>query len=304
MSEAIVSTSGVSFPDETLQIVMAFDDGYWAPTYAAMRSICLTSPTPRQLCFHLLHRPLTEEHRASIESIGTEYGASINFINLDDYDVLTSKIEKFPRVTARRLNIIVYARLFLGELLDPAIQRVLYLDSDIFVRSDLAPLYFMDMQGQAIAAALQPDRIHCIAGRDLRARNAFSMAEPYFNAGVMLIDMAQYRAMDFGAVLREGLPESELAMFYYDQDIINFCFRRRFLEIDMRWNLQNPETAHEILNPAILHYSADNKPWLLWSDVAFKRTYRHMMTNAHFNKYRGERVAKTLRKLFRLPQAS
>lgn len=304
MSDAALPTSGVSFPEETLEIVMAFDDGYWAPTYAAMRSICLTSPTPRQLRFHLLHRPLSKDHQAAIESIATEYGAVLNFIKLDDYDILTSRIEKFPRVTARRLNIIVYARLFLGELLDPAIQKVLYLDSDIFVRSDLAPLYFMDMQGRAIAAALQPDRHHCIAGRDLRTRNAFSMAEPYFNAGVMLIDMAQYRTMDFAAALQAGLPPSELAMFYYDQDIINFCFRHRFLEIDLRWNLQNPETAHEILNPAILHYSDIKKPWLLWSDVAFKRTYRHLMTNAHFNKYRGERVAKRLKRLLRLPQAS
>jgi lipopolysaccharide biosynthesis glycosyltransferase len=176
---------------------------------------------------------------------------------------------------------------------------VLYLDSDVFVRSPIESLFTLDMEGKAIAAALQPDRMHCIAGKDLRARHAFSMAEPYFNSGVMLIDMAQYRGVDFAGVLQAGLPASEIDMFYYDQDIINFVFKGRFLELDSRWNLQNPEPAHEILNPHILHYSADPKPWFVWSRVAFKRTYRHLMTNDYFYLYRRERMVGMLKRWLR-----
>jgi lipopolysaccharide biosynthesis glycosyltransferase len=177
---------------------------------------------------------------------------------------------------------------------------VLYLDSDLFVRSALDPLYFMDMGGHAIAAVLQPDRMHVIAGRDLAARRAFSMAEPYFNAGVMLIDMAQYRDMDFAAELASRLEPAELAMFYYDQDMINFCFRGRILELEPRWNLQNAMPAHEVFNPAIVHYSANPKPWFAWSRVAFKRTYRHLMTNAYYYRYRRERMIRLAKRWLRL----
>lgn len=282
-----------------IEIAMAFDDAFWAPTYATMRSICLTTQQPQQLRFHLLHRTLTPEHQDAIAGIARDYGATLNFIDIDALKILDQRIAAFPRIKLRRLNPIVYARLFLADLLDPAIERVLYLDSDLFVRSALDPLYRMDMAGHAIAAVLQPDRMHVIAGKDLRARNAFSMAEPYFNAGVMLIDMAQYRQMDFAAELAR-LPASELAQFYYDQDMINFCFRGRILELDMRWNLQNPEPSHEVLNPSIVHYSANPKPWFAWSRVAFKRTYRHLMTNAYFYQYRRERLVRLVRRRFGL----
>jgi len=281
----------------TIEIAMAFDDAFWAPTYATMRSICLTTHTPQNVRFHLLHRTLTPQHRDAIESIGRDYGAQLVFIDIDVLRILEERIAAFPRITLRRLNPIVYARLFLGDLLDASVERVLYLDSDLFVRSALDPLYEMDMVGHAIAAALQPDRMHVIAGKDLRARTAFSMAEPYFNAGVMLIDMAQYRAMDFAGELASRLTAAELAKFYYDQDMINFCFKGRIFKLDYRWNLQNPEPAHEILDPHILHYSANPKPWFVWSRVAFKRTYRHLMTNAHFYQYRRERMMRRLKRL-------
>ena len=285
---------------DTIEIALTFDDGFWAPCYATMRSICLTTHHPERLRFHLLHQQLTPLHREVLQSIHRDYGARLNFIDLDAANVLNERIAGFPRLRLRRFSKVIYARLFLADLLDPQIERVLYLDCDIFVRTALDPLFFMDMEGHAIAAALQPDRMHVIAGRDLRARNALSMADPYFNSGVMLIDMRQYRQVDFVAELSSRLPAEELARFYYDQDMINFCFKGRILELDARWNLQNAEPAHEVLNPAIVHYSANPKPWFFWSRVAFKRTYRHLMTNAHYYRFRRERMWRTLRKTLRL----
>ncbi len=284
----------------TVEIALTFDDGFWAPCYATMRSICLTTHHPERLRFHLLHQQLTPAHRAALESIERDYGARLNFIDLDAGNVLGERIAGFPRLRLRRFSKVIFARLFLADLIDPSIERILYLDCDVFVRTALDPLFFMDMQGHAIAAVLQPDRMHCIAGTDLTGRNAFSMADPYFNSGVMLIDMAQYRQVDFVATLERGLSAAELAMFYYDQDMINFCFRGRILELDARWNLQNAVPAHEAFNPAIVHYSANPKPWFLWSRVAFKRTYRHLMTNAYFYQYRRERVVRLIRRGLRL----
>ena len=284
----------------TIEIALTFDDNFWAPAYATMRSVCISTRHPERLRFHLLHMALTPEHRAALETIGRDYGARLVFIDLEHSGVLRDRIAHFPRIRARRLNPIVYARLFLGELLAPEIDRVLFLDCDIFVRSALDPLFTMDMEGHAIAAVLQPDRLHCITGTDLRSRSTFSMAEPYFNAGVMLIDLTQYRAMDFAGMLTSTLTPDELAMFFYDQDIINYCFRGRILELAPRWNLQNPEPAHEAFNPLILHYSADAKPWLAWSRVAFKRTYRHLMTNQYYYQYRRERLKRMVRRWLRL----
>ena len=61
-----------------IDIAMAFDDAFWAPTYATMRSICLTTHHPEQLRFHLLHRSLTPAHHDAIASIGRDYGATLD----------------------------------------------------------------------------------------------------------------------------------------------------------------------------------------------------------------------------------
>ncbi len=282
-----------------IEIALGFDDKFWAPAYATMRSVCLSSPDPRRLRFHLLHAELTTQHHDAIASIGRDYGAVLNFIPLAQSDVLSRRIAAFPPIRKARFHPVIYARLFLGDLLGADIERVLYLDSDTFVRGALDPLFTLDMQGHAIAAVQQPDRFHCPGGRDLRTRKVFSLAEPYFNSGVMLIDLAQYRAMNFAAALA-GVPADELAQFYYDQDIINFCFRGRILELAPRWNLQNPEPANEAYNPMILHYSADAKPWVAWPRVAFKQTYRHLMTNAFYYQYRRERLLRMVRGWLRL----
>lgn len=281
-----------------IEIALTFDDNFWAPAYAVIRSVCLTTARPQDLRFHLLTHDVTAEHLSAITALGAEHGAAFNVVDLAQSRILDERIAGFPAIRMRRFRPVIYARLFLGELLPGDVTKVLYLDSDTFVRSPIEGLYHLNMEGKAIAAALQPDRMHCIAGKDLRTRNAFSMAEPYFNSGVMLIDMAQYRGVDFARLLKESLPQAEIDMFYYDQDTINFCFKGRILELDYRWNLQNPEPAHEILDPHILHYSADPKPWFIWSRVAFKRTYRHLMTNAHFYRYRRERMKRLVRGLF------
>ncbi|MET3927669.1 glycosyltransferase family 8 protein [Devosia sp. 2618] len=288
-----------SSPSGLLEIALTFDDNFWAPAYATMRSICLTSPNPAGIRFHVIHTTLRDDHLKAIESIGTEYGAQLKFTDLDKLGILRDRVASFPKVNDKRLNPIVYARLFLGDLLDASIDRVLFLDCDIFVRARLDPLFGMDMEGFAIAAVQQPDRLHSVAGRDLTEKPTLSLADPYFNAGIMLIDLNQYRQMDFVSTLTQNLTQAEIERFYYDQDIINFCFRGRFLELDVRWNLQNPIIAHEAFNPHILHYSTGKKPWLAMSDVAFKRTYRHLMTNQYYYQYRRERLERMVRGWFK-----
>lgn len=280
-------------------IVLTFDDNFWGPGYATMRSLCLTSRDPKILRFHVFHTGLRPENRAPVDSIATDYGAEVRLIDLTQSDILGARIAAFPRIRMKRLNPIVYVRLFLSELLPAGTSKVLYIDADTFVRNPIEDLFATDMQGKVIAAVLQPDRMHCIAGKDLKTRSVFSMAEPYYNAGVMLIDLKRYAEIDFIAGIKD-LPAAELEQFYYDQDILNYVLKGQFLALDTRWNMQNPEPAHEVFDPHILHYSSDSRPWWPWSRVAFKRTYRHLMTNAHFYRYQREQYKRLIRRLLRL----
>ncbi|KZT74467.1 glycosyltransferase family 8 protein, partial [Daedalea quercina L-15889] len=142
------------------------------------------------------------------------------------------------------------------------IERVLYLDADVLVRADLRCLWDTDLSGRAIGAV-----------RDV----GFPMGHggmvqgPYFNAGVLLIDLAQVRGkMD---ALR-ATAETSLGAEYADQDALNTHFRNAWLPVPMKWNAQglemkeaaivhftgpvHPEMEH-VLNPYVQPYTA--KPW-------------------------------------------
>lgn len=66
------------------------------------------------------------------------------------------------------------------------VERALYLDSDVLVRGDLKQLWNIDLQGKAVGAVTD---IGFPMGHD------HSTKAPYFNAGVLLIDLAKARGV-------------------------------------------------------------------------------------------------------------
>ena len=62
-----------------IHIVLAFDDNFWAPAYTVMRSVCLSTHRRKDVVFHLLHMPISDEHRYDLEGVVREFGASLRW---------------------------------------------------------------------------------------------------------------------------------------------------------------------------------------------------------------------------------
>ena len=289
--------------DRAIHIALTFDDNFWAPAYATMRSICLFSKRRTDLVFHLLHRTLTPQHRVDLEAIAIEFGASLRWYDLDQSTLFKDIAARMPE--NRRLSNIVYARLIIDRLIDPAISRILYLDCDMLVRDDVATLYEWDLQGAPIAAVRDSIGAWITGGRDVaNNRDIFDVAEPYFNAGLVLIDVAQWRAADIIGYMERAYAEGIMQRIYYDQDLLNLVFRGRWLQLPWRWNTIDARPVHEGLDPAILHYTGKAKPWFIITgmrrSVAFARFYRQVMTNKIFYDFARHRRNRWWRKMLRL----
>lgn len=162
-------------------------------------------------------------------------------------------------------------RLRLPELL-PTLPRVLYLDLDLVVLGDLAPLWSLDLRGYALAAkpstspgtrygvqmiyqalgALPPEQARA---RRLELHACGPMCFPAFNAGVLLLDLDRLRRD--GAVPRLLDFVHRCAM--NDQDALNAWVRGDYLRLGTEWNAaprQDP-TA----NARIVHFVGPVKPW-------------------------------------------
>lgn len=267
-----------------IHIAHTFDDGYWAPAYATMRSICLTTRRRKDLVFHLCHRSLSAAHKADLDRIGEEFGATLHYYDID-------KMPLFASVAARarynhRLSNIVYARLLFDHFMPAEVERLTYLDCDMMVRSPIEEIAEADLKGFPIAAVPDAHGLHIGPGRDIREKgDLFDPADNYFNAGLIVIDMAGWRAARIPERLEAAINDGMMARIYYDQDLLNIIFARNWLKLDQLWNFVDPRPVHQSINPHLLHYTGEGKPWKRTANVAFVRMYRHVMTNELYNRY-------------------
>jgi len=281
-----------------IHVALCFDDGYWAPAYATIRSICLNTLRRGDLVFHLCHRTLAPEHKAELDAISSEFGARLAYYDLDRINLSASVMERAPY--NKRLGNIVYARLLFTELLPKDVHRLVYLDCDMLVRRPIEQLAEIDLRGHPLAAASDYWASSHMTQRDMiDQRKLFDIANGYFNAGLLVIDLDSWRRLDVLGHFEAMIDDGTLAKIYYDQDFLNLMFVANWLELDQRWNFLNPRAIHEVLNPFLLHYTGSKKPWMMFSGVAFAREYRHVMTNAIFYRYLREQWARRLPRFLR-----
>jgi lipopolysaccharide biosynthesis glycosyltransferase len=163
-----------------------------------------------------------------------------------------------------------YRRLFLAELL-PQVDRVLYVDADAMVRSNLAPLRDLDLAGATLAAVLDPWTSSLAS---IQAR----FPDGYFNAGVLAIDLAAWRnektTARCMALVRQAVEAG--ASELHDQTPLNDAVRGRWRQLSHRWNFTGlhsarlaaelgiaaEEHARVAADPGIVHFLAAYKPWI------------------------------------------
>ncbi len=112
--------------------------------------------------------------------------------------------------------------------LERRISRFLFIDCDVYVRAPIEQLIDIDLNGHSIAAAPEPGRQHLVLGDDMAGSGKpFASWDPYFNAGVMVIDRAKWAAADLPGTLDGHIKSGLINALYQDQDILNLRSLRR-----------------------------------------------------------------------------
>lgn len=170
-----------------------------------------------------------------------------------------------------------YLRLLIPDFVGADQQRVLYLDSDILVTDDLAPLWDFDMAGLPLWAVQNfSDGSHWDQLRQTRAELNLPADSLYFNSGVLLINLPVWRAGALSDRAFAFLDRHSQTLSFPDQDALNIVAAGRWGRLDPRWNIQTsnlgivPQLARPSLAPAdtaalralrgICHFTV-GKPW-------------------------------------------
>ncbi|MDR1248353.1 MAG: glycosyltransferase family 8 protein [Treponema sp.] len=253
-----------------IPVVFSADD-YFVPYMAALvQSIMDNAQRPSGYRFFVLHRGISAGNRQLLQSqvdgkTGAAGGGGPSF-SVDFVDVSAHiKDYRFP---THFLPAESYFRLLIPYLFD--YEKIIYLDSDMIVNTDLAELYAVD-PGTNLLAACRDDFLAGDRGRGHARSIGLSGHQDYFNAGMLLINRERF----VQSIAKErllGLAVSQDWRFC-DQDVLNVVCAEKTLILNMEWNAMvtmynedqfplnlRQEYRRSRANPKITHF-AGPKPW-------------------------------------------
>lgn len=256
-------------------------EGDYVPHSAAMLHSVLLNSGGEEVRVHYLHGPEFDSSSAPLlRDMIDGLGATISFLEIPD-----ARVEGLP--TRGFTGKATWYRIFLPELL-PEVDQVLYLDSDLIAMDSLLPLWDTNLAGACVGAVtnvLQHNH------RDHPARLGLA-PEAYFNAGVLLMDLAVMRRERKTEALFAYATENADRIPWRDQDALNVVLGQRRLPLHPRWNcmtavLDFPQSYDTFgraaveearAQPGIRHFEGpgQNKPWHYLCDRDLRETYfRH-----------------------------
>ena len=161
-----------------------------------------------------------------------------------------------------------YYRLLIPSMLDA--NRFLYLDADILCDLDVSQFENLDM-GEAPAGFVSEAPLSGCADRDVAKLLGASPDEPYFNAGIMLVNATEWRRQLITEQATDFLQKYHPP--YHDQSALNFVLHRKAYQLDERFNTIVNMRKHwpALKTPVgslnrLLHFVEYPKPWDLGAE--------------------------------------
>lgn len=238
-------------------IVLASDEAYGMPLATALRSIADANTRWWPLEIHILAFGVSTATRGKVSRSLPNGAARLRWISVDQ--------TQFDRLwTQDHISKATYARLLIPTLFPEAVPKVLYLDSDVLVLSDLAQLWDTDLE-EAVAGAVL-DGLDTQIKSGILPLNEIPRVEHYFNAGVLLINLPRWRESRISEKALQYLEQNPKSPFS-DQDALNVACNGAWKKLDSHWNFIDHYEKTDIQclaperRPGIVHFATWRKPW-------------------------------------------
>jgi lipopolysaccharide biosynthesis glycosyltransferase len=190
---------------------------------------------------------------------------------------------RFPREAAMPL--------LLPLILPDDLDRVLFIDADTLVLDDLTPLTQVEFGDSTLAAVPDAAIPCCTSPRGVKDCSRYHVppGAPYFNAGILLMELHRWRSRNLTPRALEYLRETGDRADFLHQEALNAVAWDQWVPLEPRWNLvaslagrsYGPSLpASDLQHPAIVHFSGRFKPWLHPVGGPFASRYAHFLEAA------------------------
>ena len=216
-----------------MHIVLASDNNYAPFVAVTLVSVLRTSPALPCLHVHLLANGIADDTlRRIVDLPGSER------LDLHVYDISDLR-QRLQVDVPDTIAMSSYARLFIADLLPTDIDKVLYLDCDVVAADDLTALWQTDMKGAWVAGVLD-----ALYGDEPKTAVGMAPTAPYFNAGILLINLAAWREQGMTHRFLDFLLARGGTVYHHDQGIINGVCTGHTLTLHPRYNMTSSLFSH------------------------------------------------------------
>ncbi|KAI9120879.1 hypothetical protein K1719_007912 [Acacia pycnantha] len=260
-----------------VHIAMTIDWEYLRGSVAAIHSVLRHTSCPENVFFHFIASDSILKNKGDFEGIVKSTFPALRF---KVYVFRESLIKDLISPTIRQAleNPLNYARSYLAELLEPCVERVIYLDSDVIVVDDIQKLWKVSLSGSKVIGA--PEYCHANFTRYFSNEfwsspefsEVFAGRRPcYFNTGVMVMDLAKWVKGGYTKKIEKWMEIQKKRRIYELGSLPPFLlvFGGEIEAIEHRWNQHglggdNVVNSCRRLHPgsvSLLHWSGKGKPW-------------------------------------------
>lgn len=157
-------------------------------------------------------------------------------------------------------NLTPYHRLILPELVQEA--RLLYLDSDTQVRTDVSPLFTLEMGSKAMGFVVDGTVEFSFESPFFSSLGA-SPDDPSFNSGAMLFNLPEWNRQNCSRRIFDFCRRHSDQLLTADQTALNALYGKDCIHLENRFNIKIYPAVEirRMPDDGIIHYVGSPKPW-------------------------------------------
>jgi lipopolysaccharide biosynthesis glycosyltransferase len=271
--------------ESMFNILVCTDNNYIIPL-AALLSSLRESLINEKIIIHWFALEVSNTNVEKILTLADSHTIKIKLYKFNNSNI-SSKFYTSGRITSA-----TYLRLYVADKLRN-ISKILYLDCDMIILGSIKELWAYDIS-QQVAAVVEDDKninLSHLGG---------AKPSKYFNAGMMLINMDQWKKNKIQDKLFQ-LLNKKIHFRFHDQDRLNLTLNKKIIFIEPRWNLipsrenQNTIKYYSIISrlrleklfhlSCIIHYASSKKPWHYLSSHPLKFLWWKHLRRTEFSHF-------------------
>jgi len=219
---------------EHLNVLYAADENYAPFLGVSVFSLFENNKDIEKITIYAVLDRVSELNQKRLMELAEQYGREMVIVDAVEFNKTMEELG----VPKYRGSYTTHFRKFFHLILPESVERFLYIDSDSVVPGSLKPLITLDMGDKVGAVVLDA------LSSKYKQLLGFAPDEIYFNAGVTLINVANWKANNCTDKLFEHITKKRAKYCNPDQDLFNMVLRGMTMVIPCEYNFMPVHRAY------------------------------------------------------------